>query len=98
MSTSPASIAPVQKGLSKAIEANIEAAAAVQEAADELGVVHAVLTNQVAEIAAEGDAANAVERTAILEEKLSETAGKMVEVNQALAEQQASIAHLSRAV
>ncbi|MET0210317.1 MAG: hypothetical protein ABW220_14830 [Burkholderiaceae bacterium] len=84
-------------GLAEALAKNEEATEAVQEVADELGVVHAVLTQEVVKIAGEGDAANAVERTAALEKKLTETAEKMVEVNEALAEQHASMEHLTKA-
>ena len=59
-------------------------------------MVHAVLTQEVAKIAGEGDASTAVQRTAALEKKLNETAKKMDEVNQAIAEQQASLEHLNR--
>jgi hypothetical protein len=83
-------------GLAGALAKNAEAADAVQEVADELSVVHAVLSKEVANVG-DGDAATAVERTAALEQKLTETAEKMAEVNQALAEQQASLKHLSNA-
>lgn len=82
-------------GLAEALAKNAEATDAVQEVADELSVVHAVLTKEVKNVA--GDAATAVERTAVLEQKLSETAEKMTEVNQALADQHASLKHLSNA-
>ena len=82
--------------LEAALTKNAEAREAVQDVADELGVVHAVLTQEFAEIAGEGDASTAVQRTAALEKKLNETAKKMDEVNQAIAEQQASLEHLNR--
>ena len=84
-------------GLAEALAKNTEAEHAVQDVADELGVLHAVLTSQVADIAVDGDDGTAVERTAQLEKKLSDTAEKMVEVNAALAEQHASLAHLAKA-
>ena len=84
-------------GLAAAIAKNEEAADAVQEVADELCVVHAVLTHEAAEVAQDGDAVDALERTAALEKKLSDTAEKMHEVNQALAEQHASLQHLIKA-
>ena len=82
--------------LADAISKNEEAKEAVQDVADELGVVHAVLTSEVAKIAEGGDAATAVERTAVLEKKLNETADKIAEVNEALADQKASLEHLSK--
>ena len=84
-------------GLAEALAKNEDATNAVQAVADELGVVHAVLTQEVAKIVGEGDAAEAVERTAALEKKLTETAGKMTEVNDALSDQHASLKHLRQA-
>lgn len=85
------------KTLADALEKNEDAVDAVREVADELVVVHAVLTQEIAGVGDEGDAAHAVERTASLQKKLTETAEKMLEVNQALAEQQASLKHLKKA-
>ncbi|RZL93957.1 MAG: hypothetical protein EOP76_08355 [Variovorax sp.] len=84
-------------GLAEALAKNQEATNAVQGVADELGVVHAVLTQEVAKLVGKGDAADAVERTAALETKLIETAEKMVEVNHALSDQRASMKHLTNA-
>jgi seryl-tRNA synthetase len=84
-------------GLAEALAKNEEATNAVQAVADELVVVHTVLTQEVAKIVGEGDAAEAVERTAALEKKLTETAEKMTEVNEALSDQQASLKHLQNA-
>ena len=86
--------------MAEALAKNEAAADAVQHVADELGVVHAVLSKEVAKIVGEGDerdAADAVERTAALEKKLAETAEKMSEVNEALADQHASVKHLMNA-
>jgi chromosome segregation ATPase len=83
--------------LSKALKKNQEAVGAVEEVADELGVVHAVLSAELADVAAEGDFESVVARTKTLEGKLSDTVEKMEEVNRALAEQRASIEHLSNA-
>ena len=88
--------APVHS-LSAALTKNQEAKEAVQDVADELGVVHAVLIQEVAKIADDEDASTAVQRTAALEKKLTETARKMDEVNQAIAEQHASLEHLKKA-
>lgn len=96
MTAKPARSNPTH-GLGEALSKNEEAKDAVQEVADELVVVHSVLTQEVANIASDGDAADAVERTAALEKKLTDTAEKMDEVNQALAEQHASLEHLTKA-
>jgi hypothetical protein len=92
MNNTPASA--VTHGLAEALVKNTEAAHAVQDVADELAVTHAVLTQEVAHLA-EGEVGTLAERTARLEKKLSDTAETMVEVNEALAEQHASLAHLS---
>ena len=84
------------RSLADALAKNEEAKEPVQNVADELGVVHAVLTSEVAKTAEGGDAATAVERTAVLEKKLNETAEKMAEVNEALADQKASLEHLNK--
>lgn len=84
------------QSLADALAKNEEAKEAVQDVADELGVVHAVLTTEAAKVAEGGDAATAVERTAVLEKKLNETADKMAEVNKALADQNASLEHLRK--
>jgi hypothetical protein len=91
--TSPSA---VTHGLAEALAKNTEAAHAVQDVADELAVAHAVLTQEVAHLA-EGEVGTLVERTATLEKKLSDTAETMVEVNEALAEQHASLVHLTKA-
>jgi chromosome segregation ATPase len=86
-----------ESSLSKALKKNQEAVGAVQEVADELGVVHAVLSAELADVAVEGDFESVVARTKTLEGKLSDTVEQMEEVNRALAEQRASIEHLSNA-
>ncbi len=85
------------EAIAEALKKNIEAAAAVEDVADQLGVVHAVLRTRIAESAADGDLEGAVQRTHRLEEKLNETAEKMDEVNQAIEAQHASLTHLSKA-
>jgi hypothetical protein len=98
MVVSPSNPPPTDvHGLAEALAKNEEATNAVQGVADELSVVHAVLTQEVAKIAGEGDVAEAVERTAVLEKKLTETAEKMTEVNDALSDQHASLKHLQKA-
>lgn len=97
MTSSPADHGTADsRTLTHAISKNEEAKGAVQEVADELAVVHAVLTSEVEKIAEGGDAAAAVERTAELQKKLDETADKMAEVNESLAAQNASLEHLSK--
>lgn len=97
MTATPPDPAAAANGLADALAKNEEATEAVQQVADELGVVHAVLTQEVAKIVGEGDGAEAVERTAVLEKKLNETAEKMIQVNDALSDQHASLNHLKKA-
>lgn len=88
---------PGADAIADALKKNIEAAAAVEDVADQLGVVHAVLRTKIAEASADADTEAAVDRTHELEQKLNETAEKMDEVNQAIEAQHASLAHLSKA-
>jgi predicted transcriptional regulator len=83
--------------LAKALQKNQQATAAVEEVAEELAVVHSVLTAELKNVAAKGDLDSAVARTKTLEEKLSDTADKMDEVNRAIADQHSSIEHLLNA-
>ncbi|MDB5826652.1 MAG: hypothetical protein JWQ73_872 [Variovorax sp.] len=83
--------------LAEALQKNTEAAAAVEDVADQLGIVHAVLSNKIAESDADPDVKGAVKRTRQLEAKLSETTDKMDEVNQALEASHAALTHLSKA-
>lgn len=85
------------EAIAEALKKNIEATAAVEDVADQLGVVLAVLRTQIAESVADGDLKGAVQRTHRLEQKLSETDEKMDEVNQAIEAQHASLTHLSKA-
>ena len=88
---------PGAEAIADALKKNIEAAAAVEDVADQLGVVHAVLKTRLADVSAHADVDGAVERTQQLEEKLNETADIMAEVNQAMEAQHSSLAHLSKA-
>ena len=85
---------PAEAGFAAALQKNKEAAAAVEDVALELGVVHAVLSTEIAKVDTKVDATDeihtAIDRTEALEAKLSETAEKMDEVNAALAAQRAS--------
>lgn len=65
---------------------NIEAAEQIKSAANELEVVHAVLSTKVPGKAAEGDVQAAVVRTGEIEQQLSETAQALDESNERLRE------------
>jgi hypothetical protein len=68
-----------------ALEKNKEVTEEVKGAADELTVVHAVLSKDPPPPAAQGDTAQAIERTKELEERLTKSADKLTEVNETLA-------------
>ena len=70
--------------LAEALEKNLEATAEVQRAADDLAVVHAVLDTKIADGASEGDVKRAVAETKKVEERLSESAEKLDQVNETL--------------
>ena len=86
--TSVNQIAP--QPLAEALEKNQEAAQAVQEAADDLAVVHAVLESSKAsaDVLPE-DAKKAIDETAEVEQRLTQAVEKLDEVNQTLQRQMA---------
>ena len=82
--------APSSKGernaspLDEALSKNKEATEEVARAADDLAVVHAVLDTKVADGSSEGDVKRAVAETKKVEERLSESAEKLEQVNETL--------------
>ena len=60
--------------LDDVLNQNIEATEQIKAAANELGVVHAVLSTPIPPQSAEGDLEAAVERTEEIEQQLNETA------------------------
>lgn len=76
--------------LAEALEKNQEATQAVQEAADDLAVVHAVLDSSApAAQVLQDDAKKAIAETAKVEQRLTEAAEKLDEVNETLQRQMA---------
>ncbi|MGJ7608742.1 hypothetical protein ACSFA7_30700 [Variovorax sp. LT1R20] len=71
-------------GLVKALKENKEATRAVEKAADELAVVHAVLESELPKEVISSDADQAVERTSQLEKQLSASSEKLKKVNESL--------------
>jgi len=71
-------------GLAKALKENKQATKAVQEAADELAVVHTVLDMKVPKDALSPDANRAVEQTSELEKQLTASSKKLKKVNESL--------------
>lgn len=82
-----------EESLAEALEQNKEAAAAVEEVAEELAVVRTVLSTKLKNVEIGDDFSNAVERTKTLEVKLVDTVEKMDLVNRTLANQQATREH-----
>jgi hypothetical protein len=70
--------------LDKALTKNKEATEEVARAADDLAVVHAVLDTKITTGASERDVERAVAETKKVEERLSESAEKLEEVNETL--------------
>jgi len=68
----------------EALIKNKEATEEVARAADDLAVVHAVLDTKIADGASEGDVKRAVAETKKVEERLSESAEKLDQVNETL--------------
>jgi hypothetical protein len=70
--------------LDEALSKNKEATEEVARAADDLAVVHAVLDTKIANGASDGDVERAVAETKRLEERLSDSAEKLEQVNETL--------------
>ena len=70
--------------LAEALEKNQEATEEVQKAAEDLSVAHAVLDTKAAKGSADDEAKRAVEETASIEKRLTETAEKLDQVNETL--------------
>lgn len=88
MSNSPRETAPTgapSPPLEELLDKNKEATAEVKRAADDLAVVHAVLDTKIAEAAPDGDVKRAIAETDKVEKRLTESAEKLDEVNEALA-------------
>jgi hypothetical protein len=71
--------------LDEALTKNKEASEEVARAADDLAVVHAVLDTKIEKGASDRDVERAVAETKKVEERLSESAEKLEEVNETLA-------------
>ena len=79
-------------GFRTVLEKTRSAGVAVEEVADELGMVHVVLGKEIAQRLAPGsDGASALARIALLESKLVQAAIELAEVHAALASQSAAI-------
>ena len=70
--------------LNEALSKNKEATEEVARAADDLAVVHAVLQTEITNGSSEGDVKRAVAETKKVEERLSESAEKLEQVNETL--------------
>lgn len=70
--------------MAEILNQNLETAEQIKATADELDVVHAVLSTQIPSEALKGDLQSAVERTDELEQKLQETAEALEKSNEQL--------------
>jgi hypothetical protein len=80
----PLSSAKSTPGLAKAVKENKEATQAVEKAADDLAVVHAVLDSELPKEIVSSDVDRAVEQTGELEKQLSASSEKLKKVNESL--------------
>jgi chaperonin cofactor prefoldin len=71
-------------GLAEALKENKEATQAVEKAADDLAVVHAVLDTKLPKATVSSDVDRAVERTSALEKQLTASSKKLKKVNESL--------------
>jgi hypothetical protein len=81
--------APGRPTVADALQQNQLAASAVQQAADELAVVHAVLDQSLPADPRSTDVAEAVRQTDRIEQKLQKAADKLERVNEVLERQAA---------
>jgi RNAse (barnase) inhibitor barstar len=70
--------------MAEILNQNLETAEQIKSTADELDVVHAVLSTQIPSASLKGDLQSAVERTDQLEQKLQETAEALEKSNEQL--------------
>lgn len=75
-----------EAAISDVLNQNVEAVKEIKASASELEVVHAVLSTKVAPQGTEDDLHAAVERTAQIEQQLSETAEALDKSNEILRE------------
>ncbi|MFN3437598.1 MAG: hypothetical protein ACK41V_07905 [Acidovorax sp.] len=75
---------PPSSDVAEILNQNLETAEQIKATADELDVVHAVLSTQIPTDAMQGDLQAAVERTDQLEQKLTETAEALDKSNELL--------------
>lgn len=66
------------------VKKNLKAVADIEESAEELGVVHAVLTTELKAAQASDDARQAVQHTKAVQEKLEATAAELEKAAKAL--------------
>lgn len=69
------------------VEKNLQAIAEIQDSAQELAVVHAVLTTELKHADSSDEAQSAVERTHEVKAQLDATAAKLEEATKALSDQ-----------
>lgn len=73
-----------EAGIAKALKENKEATQAVEKAADDVAVVHAVLGSELSKEAISSDVDRAVEQTGQLEKQLTASSEKLKKVNKSL--------------
>ena len=79
---------PLVEGvLQQALEQNLAAAHTVQQSADELLVINAVLKQEIPDDVQTGELAQALHKTDALEVKIHDTAQDLAQVNDALAQE-----------
>ncbi len=79
---------PLSPPVEDLVKKNDQAVADIQESAEELEVVHAVLRTELKNVLPSEDAELAIERTKQVKEQLEETAAELKEATDALKAQQ----------
>ena len=78
---------PAEGALQQALEQNVAATQTVQQSADELLVINAVLKQEIPDDVQTGELAQALHKTDALEVKIHDTAQDLAQVNDALTQE-----------
>ncbi|MES2363260.1 MAG: hypothetical protein V4646_15925 [Pseudomonadota bacterium] len=75
---------PLDVPMEKLLNTSVKAVAKIEESAEELGLVHAVLSGEITPVATTQDAQLAVEHTKQIQEELEATAAELKRAAEAL--------------
>lgn len=94
--SNPSSACEQPTPLARALEQNEAAHYSVEQSADELLVIHAVLKQEIPDHVQKGEVAQALQKTDELETKINDAAHELAQVNEVLAQEIDERADLER--